>query len=278
MTSTNIPAISLNNGSSLPQIGFGTWQIEDGVVADVVVAATGIGYRAIDTAAAYGNEAGVGEGIRRTGLPRAELAVTTKLWNDNQGYDAALKAFDASLARLGLDEVDLYLIHWPVPARDLYVETWKALVEIARQGRARAIGVSNFTAEHLTKVIDATGVVPAVNQIELHPYFQQAELRAFHAAQGIATQSWSPLGRGPLLTDPVLVGIAAKHKRTVAQVVVRWHVQLGLIVIPKSVHAERLRENFAVFDFALDADDLAAIAWLDRADGRTGPDPEVFGG
>ncbi|MCS0497273.1 aldo/keto reductase [Ancylobacter sp. MQZ15Z-1] len=275
--SSNVPAIPLNDGNSLPQIGLGTWQIANDAVPAIIEAAVGAGYRAIDTAAAYGNEAGVGEGIRRSGLPRAEIKVTTKLWNDGHGRDAALRAFDASLAGLGLDTVDLYLIHWPVPASGLYVETWKTLVEIAREGRARSIGVSNFTAEHLERAIEATGVVPAVNQIELHPHFQQHQLRAFHAAHGIVTQSWSPLGRGRLLDDPVLEAVARKHGRSTAQVVLRWHVENGLVVIPKSVRAARLDENMAIFDFALDAEDMAAIAALDRTDGRGGPDPATFG-
>lgn len=271
------PALSLNDGSRFPQIGLGTWQIPNEVVPAVVETAVQAGYRAIDTAAAYNNETGVGEGLRRAGLPRDEIAVTTKLWNDSHGYDATLRAFDASLARLGLERLDLYLIHWPVPSRGLYVETWKALVELARQGRVRSIGVSNFAIDHLERAIGETAVVPAINQIELHPRFQQHALRAYHTAHGIATQSWSPLGRGALLDDPVLASIAARHGRTPAQVVLRWHLQSGLIVIPKSTHAERLRENMAIRDFVLDDADMAAIAGLDRADGRSGPDPLTFG-
>jgi 2,5-diketo-D-gluconate reductase A len=271
------PRIALNDGSSLPQIGLGTWQIPDADAAGVVEAALSVGYRSIDTAAAYENERGVGEGLRRAGLPREEVSLTTKLWNSEHGHDAALRAFDASLERLGLDHVDLYLIHWPVASRGLYVETWKALVELQKQGRARSIGVSNFSVEHLTRIIDATGVVPSVNQIELHPHFQQTELRAFHAERGIVTESWSPLGRGGLLADEALAAIARKHGKTPAQVVLRWHIDSGLVVIPKSVREERQRENFDVLAFRLDAEDMSAIAALDREDGRTGPHPDTFG-
>lgn len=271
------PQITLNDSHRLPQLGVGTWQIADADAAGVVEAALAIGYRSVDTAAAYDNERGVGEGLRRAGLPRDEVSVATKLWNSEHGRDATLRAFDASLERLGLDHVDLYLIHWPVAARGLYSETWKALVEIQKSGRARSIGVSNFTAEHLTRIIDESGVTPAVNQIELHPRFQQTALRAFHAERGIVTESWSPLGRGGLLDDPALAAVARKHGRTPAQIVLRWHLDSGLVVIPKSARAERLRENHDVLAFSLDEEDMSAIAALDREDGRTGPDPETFG-
>ena len=272
-----IPAIFLNDGHTLPQFGLGTWQIPDEDVAAVLQSAFAMGYRAIDTAAAYENERGVGEGIRRSDLPRQSLAITTKLANDCHGYDTALRAFDASLARLGLDYVDLYLIHWPLPMHDLYVETWKALIEIKNQGRARSIGVSNFNVEHIERLLDETGTVPAVNQIELHPRFQQKALRNFHADHGIATESWSPLGRATFLQDPVLGSLVRKHGKSPAQIILRWHLDNGLIVIPKSVNAGRLRENIDVLDFKLDGDDMSKIAGMDRADGRTGPDPLTFG-
>jgi 2,5-diketo-D-gluconate reductase A len=271
-----IPAIFLNDGHTLPQLGLGTWQIADDDVPAVLDDAFAMGYRAIDTAAAYENERGVGEGIRRSGLPRQSLAITTKLANDRHGYDTALRAFDASLGRLGLDYVDLYLIHWPLPMHDLYVETWKALIEIKDQGRARSIGVSNFNVEHLERLLEETGTVPAVNQIELHPRFQQKALRNFHSDHGIATESWSPLGQATFLQDPVLGSLARKHGKSPAQIILRWHLDNGLIVIPKSAHAGRLQENIDVMDFKLDDDDMSEIAGMDRADGRTGPDPLTF--
>lgn len=270
------PIIPLNDGSTIPQIGLGTYQAAGDETARMVETAIGIGYRHIDTAMIYRNEAGVGAGVRASGLPRGQIHVTTKVWNTDQGFDAALAACSASLDRLGLDYVDLYLIHWPVPARDLYVDTWRALIRLREDGRVRAIGVSNFNADHLDRVIAETGVVPVVNQIECHPAFQQAALRAADAERHVATQSWSPLGQGGLLGDPVLQALAQKHGRTVAQIILRWHVQQGLIVIPKTMSAARMRENFDVFGFALDADDLARIAALDRADGRMGPDPLAF--
>lgn len=267
------PLLTLNDGNRIPQLGFGVWQVPDDVTADVVATAIATGYRSIDTAAIYENETGVGAGIRAAGVPRDELFITTKLWNSQQGYERTLRAFDKSLARLGLDYVDLYLIHWPDPRRDLYAETWRALVELRRQGRARSIGVSNFTADHLRRIIDDSGVVPALNQVELHPRFQQRALRDFHSQHGIATEAWSPLGQGQLLQDATVVSIAAKHGRSAAQVILRWHLDSGIIAIPKSVTPARIRENFAVFDFALDADDLARLAALDSPDGRIGPDP-----
>lgn len=271
------PIITLNDGSTIPQIGLGTYQAAGDETARMVETAIGIGYRHIDTAMIYRNEAGVGEGVRASGVARDQIYVTTKVWNTDQGYDAALAACGASLDRLGLDYVDLYLIHWPVPARDLYLDTWRALIRLREEGRVRAIGVSNFNADHLDRVIAETGVVPVVNQIECHPAFQQAALRAADAERHVATQSWSPLGQGDLLGDPVLKAVAAKHGRTVAQVILRWHIQQGLIVIPKTMSATRMRENFDVFDFTLADEDLQRIAGLDRADGRMGPDPLVFG-
>lgn len=269
--------LTLNDGRAIPQVGLGVWRTPANDAAVVVRTALEAGYRAVDTAAIYGNEAGVGAGVRASGVPRDDVFVTTKLWNESQGYDRALRAFDKSLERLGLDHVDLYLIHWPCPQQELYLESWKALIRLREDGRARSIGVSNFAPEHLDRIIHETGVVPAVNQIELHPRFQQASLRAANAAAGVLTESWSPLGQGQILEDPVIAGLAAKHGVTPAQVVIRWHVQLGLIVIPKSVTPARIVQNLDVFGFVLDRDDMAAMASLDTAEGRIGPDPASFG-
>lgn len=270
------PTVTLNDGRTMPQLGFGVWKIENGSAAAIVRDAIAAGYRSIDTAAAYRNEEGVGEAVRSADVAREDIFVTTKLWNDDQGYDTALRAFDASLKRLRLDYVDLYLIHWPAWKRDAYVDSWRALVRIREEGRARSIGVSNFQIRHLERLFDETGVVPAVNQIEVHPRFQQRELRAFNAKHGIATESWSPLGRGALLANETILAIARKHGRTPAQVVIRWHLDNGLIVIPKSATPARIRENFDVFGFSLDQDDMKAIDTLDNKSGRVGPDPETF--
>jgi 2,5-diketo-D-gluconate reductase A len=270
------PSLPLNDGRAIPQLGLGVWQTPPAATAEAVAAALRAGYRLVDTAAIYGNEAGVGEGVRAAEAPRGELFVTTKLWNTDQGYDEALRAFDRSLERLGLDYVDLYLIHWPAPVRGRYIDSWRALIRLAEEGRARSIGVSNFMIEHLRRIIAETGVVPAVNQIELHPCFQQTDLRAFHVSQGIVTQSWSPLGQGRLLRQPEIARIAARHGKTPAQVIVRWHIDCGLSAIPKSSRPERIEENFEVFDFRLDDADLAAIAALDDPTGRIGDDPLAF--
>ncbi|NJP49842.1 aldo/keto reductase [Streptomyces sp. SBST2-5] len=260
----------------MPQLGFGVWQVPDDEAETAVTQALQAGYRSIDTAAAYENEEGTGRAIAKSGIPREELFVTTKLWNTDQGYDATLRAFDRSASKLGLDYVDLYLIHWPTPARDKYVDTYKAFEKLLADGRVRAIGVSNFLPEHLERLISQTSVVPAVNQIELHPHLQQHTAREYHAERGIATEAWSPLGQGKgLLEVPAIVAIARKHERTPAQVVLRWHLQLGNIVIPKSVTPSRIRENIDVFDFSLDAEDLAAISALDEGR-RLGPDPAQF--
>jgi 2,5-diketo-D-gluconate reductase A len=268
--------LKLNNGVSMPQLGFGVWQVPDAEATPVVAEALKAGYRSIDTAAAYGNETGTGEAIAQSGVDRDDIFVTTKLWNADHGYDATKRAFDESLSELKLDVLDLYLIHWPTPARDLYVDTWKAFTELQKEGRVRAIGVSNFQPAHLQRLIDETGVVPAVNQVELHPYLQQAEVRAFHAEHGIQTEAWSPLGQGgELLSDPVVAEIAARHNRSAAQVVLRWHLQIGNVVIPKSVTPSRIRENIAVFDFELADEEIAALSTLDRG-GRIGPNPDTL--
>ncbi|MFF3742663.1 aldo/keto reductase [Streptomyces kronopolitis] len=273
---SKVPSITLNNGIAMPQLGYGVWQIEDDQAFTAVGQALDAGYRSIDTAAIYGNEEGTGKALAASGLPREELFVTTKLWNGDQGYDATLQAFDTSLTKLGLEYVDLYLIHWPLPSRDTYVDTYKALEKIQADGRARAIGVSNFLPGHLERLLGETSVVPAVNQIELHPQFQQAESRAFHARHGIATEAWSPLGQGKgLLEHAALAELAAKHGKTPAQVVLRWHLQLGNVVIPKSVTPSRIAENIDVFDFSLDDADLATLAALDSGN-RLGPDPATF--
>jgi 2,5-diketo-D-gluconate reductase A len=273
--SNTLPSRRLNSGSSIPVLGFGTWQISDSEAAACVASALRVGYRHIDTAAIYKNERGVGEGIRLSGLPRDNMFVVTKVWNSHQGRDLTLQAFDTSLAALGLETVDLYLIHWPAPRKDHYVDTWRALVELHKSGRVGAIGVSNFNAEHIARVIDATGVVPSVNQIELHPWFQQRELRALHDQLGIVTESWSPLGRGKgLLDEPALVGIAARLGVTAAQVVIAWHLARNLVTIPKTVQETRAVENLAGAQVILAAADVAAIDALDRgAAGRIGPDP-----
>ncbi|GHG31399.1 oxidoreductase [Streptomyces filamentosus] len=275
-TASTVPSVILNNGVAMPQLGFGVWQVPDDEAEKAVATALEAGYRSIDTAAIYENERGTGKAVAASGIPREELFVTTKLWNSEQGYDSALRAFDASLERLGLDHVDLYLIHWPVPAKDAYVDTYRALEKILADGRARAIGVSNFLPEHLERLTAETSVVPAVNQIELHPQLAQAESRALHARLGIATEAWSPLGQGRGLLDvPALLAVARKHDRTAAQVVLRWHLQTGNVVIPKSVTPSRIRENIAVFDFELDAEDMAALAALDEGK-RLGPNPGEF--
>ncbi|OWY79876.1 aldo/keto reductase [Rhodococcus sp. BUPNP1] len=275
MTSSTIPTVTLNNGVEIPQLGFGVFQIPEDETTAAVSAALETGYRHIDTAAIYGNEAGVGRALADSGLSRDELFITTKVWNSDQGYDATLRAFDTSLAALGLDRLDLYLIHWPTPARDLYADTWRALERLVEEGRLRAAGVSNFQPAHLQRLLDGSSLVPTINQIELHPGLQQSELRAFHAEHGIATEAWSPLAQGAVLDDTAITSIAGRTGKSPAQVVLRWHLQLGNVVIPKSVTPSRIRENFAVFDFELTDEDMSTIAGADR-DLRTGPHPDQF--
>jgi 2,5-diketo-D-gluconate reductase A len=271
------PRIPLNTGASMPQIGFGTSPMSDEEVVPAIVAATEAGYRAIDTAEKYGNENGVGEGIRASGVPREELFVTTKLDGKFQGSDRAVGGLDGCLRRLGLDYVDLLLIHWPLPQRDLYVDTWRTFERLHAEGRARAIGVSNFKPAHLQRLLDETGVVPAVNQIQLNPSVTRAAARAYHAEHGIVTSCWSPLGSGTdLLGRPVLAGIAARHGRTPGQVVLRWHVQQGLVPLPRSRNPERIAQNIDVFEFDLTADDVAAISALDEGE-AAGADSDVQG-
>ncbi|XAS68447.1 aldo/keto reductase [Micrococcaceae bacterium Sec5.7] len=273
------PTLTFNDGNTIPQLGYGVWQVADDVSEKAVRQAFEAGFRHIDTAKIYGNEAGVGRAIAGSDLLPQELFVTTKLWNSDQGYESTLEAFELSMDRLGLETLDLYLIHWLQPEQDKYVDTWKALIELQKRGRVKSIGVANFTVEGLQRLIDETGVVPAINQIELHPYFSQGPLREFGASRGILTQAWSPLGQGgELLEDATIAGIAAKHNATPAQVVIAWHLAIGNVVIPKSVTEARIHENYAALDVTLDASDIEAINGLDRTAagaGRIGPDPAV---
>ncbi|WP_159798478.1 aldo/keto reductase [Puerhibacterium puerhi] len=269
----SIPSITLNNGVAIPQLGFGTYKLPPAATRDLVLRAFEAGYRHVDTAQMYRNEREVGEAVAASGLPRDELFVTTKLNNAFHAHDDALAAFDRSLEALGLEHVDLFLIHWPLPAQDRYLEAWAALEEIYASGRARAIGVSNFQPHHLRRVLAEGTVVPAVNQVEVHPYLAQDELRAFDAEHGIVTEAWSPLGRGSVLADPVIGEVARRHDRTPAQVVLRWHLQRGDVVFPKSATPERIVENAQLFGFELPADDMAAISALDRGE-RTGSHPD----
>ena len=272
-----VPGIALNDGYRIPQLGLGTWQINDAMAPEIVGAAIGRGYRLIDTATNYRNESGIGRALEESALPRNHFLVTTKLWNDSQGYDQTLRAFDASASRLRLDVVDLYLIHWPLPQRGLYVDTWRAFIELRKEGRVRSIGVSNFTGRQLERIIGETGVVPALNQVELHPAFQQRSLREIHQRYKIATEAWSPLGQGKSLNHPTIRAIANRHGRTPAQVVLRWHIESGRVAVPKSATPAHLAENIDVFTFALDSQDHDAISELDSTSGRIGYDPGTQG-
>jgi 2,5-diketo-D-gluconate reductase A len=277
MTSSTsaVPSFTLNDGVQIPQLGFGVFQIPPDETVEAVTRALDAGYRHIDTAAAYRNEAEVAEAIRAAGLNRDEVFVTTKCFNDDHGYEEATRALHASLERLKFDYVDLYLIHWPVPSKDRYVPTWQAFIDAQKQGLIRSIGVSNFQPDHLERIISETGVTPSVNQIELHPHLQQAALRREHERHGIATEAWSPLAQGQVLDEPAIVEIAQRHGRTPGQVVLRWHIQLGNIVFPKSVTPERIVENFQLFDFELSEPEMEQINSLDRGR-RIGPDPDTF--
>jgi 2,5-diketo-D-gluconate reductase A len=273
---SDVPGIELNNGTTIPQLGFGVFQIDPSDTAEAVTTALEAGYRHIDTAQMYGNEAEVGEAIAKSDIPRDQLWITTKCNNSNHGYDDAQSALDESLQKMGLDFVDLYLIHWPLPGKDLYVDTWKGFEQAQSDGKVRTIGVSNFQPHHLDRLLDETETVPAVNQIELHPRMQQAGLRSYHERHGIRTEAWSPIGQGKGLLDaPELTEIAQAHGKSPAQVVLRWHVQIGNIVFPKSSTAERVRENYAIFDFELGDDEVEKINGMEKAE-RLGPDPDKF--
>ena len=269
------PTVTLNNGVEIPQLGFGVFKVKPTETVSAVTTALRVGYRHIDTAEMYGNEKEVGLAITASGLDRDDVFVTSKLNNNHHPYSDALAAFDRTLSDLGLEYVDLFLIHWPLPAVGDFVETWRALESVYRDDRARAIGVSNFHADHLRRLLDETELVPAVNQIEAHPYLTQEPLRAFNASHGIKTEAWSPLARGRVLDDPTIKDVVDRTGRTAAQVVLRWHIQLGNIVFPKSVRLDRIEENFNIFDFELSGEDMAAISKLDRGE-RIGPDPDTF--
>jgi len=270
---TEVPRIEFNDGHSIPQLGFGVFRIPPEDAERLVTEAIEVGYRHIDTAWGYFNEEGVGAAVRNCGLARDELFVTTKVWNSSQGREPAIESFERSMETLGLDVLDLLLIHWPAPANDLYVETWETFVELRESGRVRSIGVSNFESEHIDRIVAATGVVPAINQVELHPFFQQRALRDYHATHGIVTEAWGPIARGAVGDDPLLVTLASSWGRTPAQIALRWELQHGIVTIPKSATSARIAANFDVFDFELSADDMAMIDALDRPDGRFGPLP-----
>jgi 2,5-diketo-D-gluconate reductase A len=271
-----VPTIALNNGVHIPQLGFGVFQIDPDETKEATLTAFEVGYRHIDTAQMYGNEEGVGQAIAASGLDRDDIFVTSKLNNGFHAHDDALAEFDKTLERLGVEKIDLFLIHWPLPGIDVdFVETWKALEEIYASGRARSIGVSNFQPTHLRRIVQEADVVPAVNQIEVHPFLTQDDVRAVNAEHGVATEAWSPIAKGQVLDNPVITGIANDHGKTPAQVVLRWHVQRGDIVFPKSVTSERVQENFEIFDFELSPSELGFISALNK-DERTGPNPDEF--
>lgn len=263
----------LNDGNSMPGLGYGLWQVPDAETEKSVLHAINTGYRLIDTAQIYGNEHGVGNAIKSCGLPRQELFITTKIWNTEQGYDSTLRSFEASLEKLQTEYVDLLLIHWPAPKKNLYVETWKALIQLKKQERVKSIGVSNFNSDHLERIINETSYIPSVNQIEVHPRFQQLDLRKFHEKYMIQTEAWSPLGQGQVIQDEIITKIAAKHGKTPAQIILRWHLEQGLIPIPKSVINNRIEENYSVFGFTLDKSDHEMILTMNNPEGRIGPDP-----
>ncbi|WP_149589236.1 aldo/keto reductase [Tabrizicola flagellatus] len=269
------PMLPLNDGRQMPQLGFGLWQVPAAITAETTATALRLGYRLVDGAAIYGNEEGQGEGIRRSGLPRDEVFVTTKVWNSEQGFDKAIRAAEASLKRLGLTHVDLLLIHWPCPAQDLYLDTWRALIRLRDEGKALSIGVSNFQEPHLERIIGETGVTPVLNQVEINPRLQQPALRAFHAAHRIVTQSWTPLGQGRSFDAAPVQAVARRTGKSPAQVILRWHLQIGASVIPRSTREAGLRENLDLFDFALTDAEMAAMASLDEG-ARCGPDPARF--
>jgi 2,5-diketo-D-gluconate reductase A len=276
-TMSNIPQTTFNDGNSIPQLGFGVWQVPDDEAAPAVASAIKSGYRLIDTAQGYDNEEGVGRALAEAGIARDQLFVTSKLRNGAHDYDEAIKAFELSAQKLGLDYLDMFLIHWPVPQQDKYVDAWRALVELQKQGRIRSIGVSNFLPDHIDRIVDETGVLPVVNQVELHPHYQQRDIRDYHARHNIALECYSPLGSGAALDDPTIDDIAKKHGRSVSQVILRWELDQGLIVIPKSTHAERIAENIDVFDFSLDEEDRERIDGLDDPkNGKTGSFPATM--
>ena len=272
---STVPAIALNDGTTIPQIGFGLWQVPPSEAEAASAEALAVGYRHLDSAAVYANEAEAGAALAKSGLAREDVYVTTKLWNPDHGYDEAMRAFDTSMTKLGFEQLDLYLIHWQCKQHGKFIDTWRALIDLQKSGRVKSIGVSNFKEPALRQLIDATGVIPVLNQIELHPWLPQLDMRAVHAEYGIATESWSPLASGQLIDDPTLAVIAAKHGKSTAQVMIRWHLQQGLIVLPKSVTPSRIAENIDVFGFTLDADDMATIAGMESGY-RTGPDPDDF--
>lgn len=273
---STVPSLVFNNGVEIPQLGYGVFKVPDDETKQAVLVALDAGYRHVDTAMLYGNEGGVGAAVRESGLDRDAVFVTTKVWNSDQGYDSTLRAFEASMERLGLDVLDLYLIHWPAPAQDLYLETWRAMETLYLDGRIRAIGVSNFQPDHLRRLCDKSETVPVINQVELHPFLQQDEVRRTNEELGVLTEAWSPIAKGgELLKDQVITDLADKHGRTPAQIVLRWHIELGNVVIPKSVTPSRIKENAAICDFTLDEEDMAAIGRLERGE-RTGPDPDQF--
>ncbi|MFK0083649.1 aldo/keto reductase [Glutamicibacter sp. NPDC090743] len=274
---TPIPTITLNNGVEMPQVGFGVFQVPNEETTAAVSSALKAGYRSIDTAAIYGNEEGMGAALAQSGIAREDLFITSKIWIADMGYEQTLEALDASLERLGLDYLDLYLIHWPAPEKNLYVETWKALEKLYAEKKIRAIGVSNFQPEHLEQLVAEGTIVPAVNQVELHPALQNREVVAANAQHGIVTEAWSPLAQGAMLSDETIVGIAQAHEVSAAQVILRWHLQQGRVIIPKSVTESRIIANLDLFGFELTSGELASIDALDR-DGRTGPNPDTFNG